>query len=334
MHSHLQTISSKPSPKNEFEAIHNPVDAETAKSTEEKASSITPELGSVTSSSYASDYQDVQTPAHDIHLLNQKLRVLAQNIEKFGARGVVCVPEPEESAASLASSTSSKTCAHHSDLLSTSASRELRKDNKRKRAGSYSSHDAEAESAGLETGTNSSAENAQPDNSLAPLSKKLKESSFSYLTKQTASSRRAQSLSARSSFASAQPLVPTVPCSPSKARSKGPAVPIVAPPEYCYIPSAPLTPDDAAEARLKIILERESAQRRQEGFENGINACFEDITQEQFDEFLGIEEEFRSKVIRWMLTVRVAGKVAYISHSCCRRLYPARSMIQPSYAAN
>lgn len=306
MHSHIQTISSKPSPKTEFETIHTPVEAETAKVAEEKASSITPELGSVTSSSYASDYQDVQTPAHDIHLLNQKLRILAQNIEKFGARGVVCVPEPEESTASLTSSTSSKTCAHHSDLLSTSASRELRKDNKRKRAGSYSSHDAEAESAGLETGTNSSTENAQPDDSLAPLSKKLKESSFSYLTKQTASSRRAQSLSARSSFASAQLLVPTVPCSPTKARSEIPAVPIVAPPEYCYIPSAPLTPDDAAEVRLKIILERETAQRRQEGFENGVNACFEDITQEQFDEFLGIEEEFRSKVIRWMLTVRIA----------------------------
>ena len=40
-----------------------------------------------------------------------------------------------------------------------------------------------------------------------------------------------------------------------------------------------------------------------EGFEDGINNCFEDITQDQLDEFLGLEEEFRSEVIRWIFRV-------------------------------
>ena len=81
-------------------------------------------------------------------------------------------------------------------------------------------------------------------------------------------------------------------------------VPIIAPPPYEDIPRAPLSADDAAEARLKILLEKEESQRQVDGFEKGFNAVFDkDITQEEVDDLLGLDEDFRTKAINWLLQV-------------------------------
>ncbi|THG96822.1 hypothetical protein EW145_g7712 [Phellinidium pouzarii] len=162
--------------------------------------------------------------------------------------------------------------------------------------------------------TNSNAEGKKTDTHLdIPVSKKLKETSFSYTVTETASSRRAHTLSACASFTSSSPLVPTEPASPTGSNTsdgKSTHVLIIAPPTFAAIPRPPLTPDDAAEARLGILMEKEMERRRLDGFEKGFNPFFDKfITQENVNTFLGIDEHFRMKVIQWMLRVTPSKKL-------------------------
>lgn len=48
-------------------------------------------------------------------------------------------------------------------------------------------------------------------------------------------------------------------------RASSPPVPIIAPPEFVDIPRAPLSREDAAEARLKVMLEKENRERVEDG---------------------------------------------------------------------
>lgn len=185
---------------------------------------------------------------------------------------------------------------------------------KRKRNGSASSHDAELESdASISDGKRKKAAG-----SMDPNLKKLKRSSFSYATSETASARRARGLSASTSFASAsagmvstEPVSPASWCTNDSLCSKLP--PIIPVPAFPFIPRPPYTADDAAEQRLQTMLRKEGERRLKDGFEIGVNMIFDKIiTQEQVNSFLGIDEDFRRKVIQWMLYVSLF----------CFRTYP------------
>ena len=159
-----------------------------------------------------------------------------------------------------------------------------------------------------------------------PTPKKLKETSFNYTVTETASARRARSLSACSSYSS---LVPTEIDSlsrPSTPIYKVPAVPIIAPPDFSDIPRPPLSPDDASEARLRVLLQKERIFRQREGFEKGFNNILDSsVTKEQVDDLLGIDEDFRKEVITWMLRVRTLIYLSCVDVSCVLRSRQAKN---------
>lgn len=278
--------------------------------------SSTPDLrsrSSSTSSLSAADSQALKTPPQDAFVLslNRKLEALIREgrlnddrlkprytdysskldvEEAFERRSYEC-SYSQESVNRSGTGASPNAETHH--IL------------KRKRNGSNSSHDAE-----LESGASSSGGNCKKIIRSSILnSKKMKRTSFSYAASKTASARLAQGLSASASFASASGLVSTEPVSPpdwstaSNSCEHNPTV--VSLPNFSSIPRPPLTADDAAEQRLRIMLQKEEERRLLDGFERGINLVFDKkITQDEVDSFLGIDESFRRKVIQWMLSVR------------------------------
>ncbi|KAH8111550.1 hypothetical protein DFH11DRAFT_1745532 [Phellopilus nigrolimitatus] len=167
---------------------------------------------------------------------------------------------------------------------------------KRKRAG-FSSHHAETNSVEVETDVESNPGNKhdliRPS---VPVSKKLKETSFTYTATETASSRRAHSLSACPSFTSTASLDATEPASPTGSATPVDPLPAVAPLEFTIIPRR----------RPRLT----TRKRKREGFEGGINVVFDNnITQDEINTFLGIDEGFRREVIKWMLYVTPSKKL-------------------------
>ncbi|TDL18217.1 hypothetical protein BD410DRAFT_843054 [Rickenella mellea] len=125
------------------------------------------------------------------------------------------------------------------------------------------------------------------------------QTSFNYQTTEPASARRAKSLnsSVHSSFESPSSLVTTVPVTPIRRPGFHLILdlPIIAPPCYAFIPRPPLSVEDIAEERIKVLLGREAAQRREDGFGTG-------YLQVQAPTY-GIESAFRARVVKWLLTV-------------------------------
>ncbi|KLO04875.1 hypothetical protein SCHPADRAFT_1003161 [Schizopora paradoxa] len=167
-------------------------------------------------------------------------------------------------------------------------------------------------------------ENEDRNQTAPPASKRAKpvpDTSFSYFAKEAASLRKSRSLTNDPSIDVPTNAISTVPASPGeesdydahstneadldleKRRQLIPFLPIIAPPPYHEIPRPPASPDDAAEARLRLLLEKEKTSRHFDGFENGVNDCFSGVSQEEIDQILGIDEDLRRSVVDWMLAV-------------------------------
>ena len=274
--------------------------------------SSTPDLGSRTASSTPDSERDPPTPVWDpfVRVLHEKLEALVESGMKECRSAAVDYEEEEadysgeecksadeyETTPSTATTTTNATTAgaataksyqqkrKHSDSFGSECSTELASDNEEEQQRTLKDKDT------------------HPN---IPVSKKLRETSFSYSATEAASIRRAHSLSI-SSTTLPQILRSDSPPSGTSFTPicKKQGVPIIAPPPYEDIPRAPLSADDAAEARLKILLEKEESQRQVDGFEKGFNAVFDkDITQEEVDDLLGLDEDFRTKAINWLLQV-------------------------------
>ncbi|KAH8109612.1 hypothetical protein DFH11DRAFT_1515335 [Phellopilus nigrolimitatus] len=285
--------------------------------------SSTPDLRSQASSpsDSGSGSQAVKTPPENLFTcsLFQKLRALADDPLQNYKRIKFCQSDNlQESQETSPGSFAVKSCALSDNgtesadaatgrsTLSSSSNGAL----KRKRAGSSSRY-AEANSVEVETDVESSPGNKHdPIRPSVPVSKKLKETSFTYTATETASSRRAHSLSACPSFTSTDSLDATEPASPTGSATPVDPLPAVAPLEFTVIPRPAAAANDVAKARLKVLLQKEKARRKREGFEGGINVVFDNnITQDEINTFLGIDEDFRREVIKWMLYVTPSKKL-------------------------
>ncbi|KAI5120986.1 hypothetical protein M0805_000447 [Coniferiporia weirii] len=289
--------------------------------------SSTPDLGSpVSTTGSESGSQAVMTPPGDkfINLLNRKLKALANTEENNEGHSETCPVGCVQDEAVLKERSIDKP--HPPDMTAYSNKRisipsdfgwcptpippvKAKQALKRKRDDPHSDCDVE-----VETDAESDSENRlNIGHTGVSVSKKLKETSFSYSVTETASSRRAHSLSACASFTSSSSPVTTEPASPVSSavqtQSARP-VPIIAPPGFISIPRPPLTPDDAAEARLRILLKKDRTYRHLDGFEEVFNPIFDkDLTQRSVDAFLGIDTAFRREVIQWMLRVTPSKKL-------------------------
>ena len=143
---------------------------------------------------------------------------------------------------------------------------------------------------------------SQKEEHIAPgvqSSKKRKHTSFSYAAVEKASARQAHSLSAFSSFASNATTEPV-----TSSGASTPDIPVIAPPPFELIPKPYLCSDEFAEARLKILMRKDSTLRARDGFAAGINGAFDEtVSSEQMSDFLGIDEGLRRTVIAWLLSV-------------------------------
>ena len=266
--------------------------------------SSTPDLGSRTASSspgYDYDSQLVVTPPEEkfIRTLDRKLQALLATENRAGVLPLSHTRTQDEASQTTVSV---KTAAESDTTPSSLGSGNSQLSLKRKRT-EPPTCDTTVEHAEttIEEGEDTEVEDSNTQDS-APACKKLKETSFNYAVTEPASMRRARSLSVTSSHESLVPTEKASPSPPSTPVYKAPAVPIIAPPDFCSIPRPPLSPDDVSEARLKALLKREIYLRRREGFEGGIDDIFDRSTsKEQVDEILGIDEECRKEVIGWML---------------------------------
>ncbi|EJC99455.1 uncharacterized protein FOMMEDRAFT_148678 [Fomitiporia mediterranea MF3/22] len=313
-----EQFSSSPSTsRRDFTSPRTTLDTDTFTQDSEPAPySSTPDLGSQDLSSPSTDFdsQVIVTPPEKkfIRILEQKLQALVnskRNRDKSPHESAEDSAEDNEAEKPLATGSDIGQAAELDLTPSTTQSTKSEGSLKRKRLDTCSRDTSVGTEASTDEDTDVEDEDKLTDLAV-PVSKKLKETSFNYAATETASARRARSLSVCSSHASLIPTEVASPSRPSTPVSKVEAVPIIAPPGFDAIPRPPLSPDDAAEARLKILLHKEWLLRRHHGFEKGINDIFgTSITKDQVDDFLGIDEEFRKEIIAWMLRVTPSKKL-------------------------
>lgn len=93
------------------------------------------------------------------------------------------------------------------------------------------------------------------------------------------------------------------------------ALPIIAPPEYSLIPRAPLTPDDAAEARLKNLLSREKLCREEDRLSSGMSSDI--VSCNNIQSVFGVEHSFWLQVTKWLIDVSSIGVFMYWRGDVC-----------------
>jgi len=108
--------------------------------------------------------------------------------------------------------------------------------------------------------------------------------------------------------------------------------PIIAPPPFELIPRKPVSAEDAAEGRLRVVLEREREMRVRDGL--GLGGMWESgkvdvrdgvIVAAALNLNLGIHDTFRREVIEWMLDVCIPTSLPFTS-PCLRFVPPCLSI--------